>query len=1464
MEENNIEEETNKLKKGKNNKLKSNKKKDNKNDFFETDHPLLDVYSIGNTEPGFGPRKTECQDTISVIEDEELKLHVFAVFDGHGESGQSVSMEVNSFFTNFFRQEKRRLEWLNSYYLLKDFFNEAFLDASRRLKKSLISYDDSGTCAIVVFLYRNCCYIGNLGDSKAVLYREKVKKDEVLKSCLELSEDHTARNKKEKQRIYQHGGRIYKKIDNNGNPIGPPRIWEGGENATGPGLAITRSFGDYNSKDIGNIESPVIEYFKLTDEDKFIVIGSDGLFDVFETAEICGFINNYIQNKKIEYKDEIVDELIKVAKKRWRIKNQLDNTTSSRDDISSKYQTIIGGALSYYLGLMWIPNLLYALQVSVKLGTTTSELVMCLPSLVGIVCRIIMGKNIATKGGKQLSLIMLLISFIGIFVVMIFQLTNKYESLTTSSFNFYILLLGAMASGAAISNYQLIVNSVFWSHFQEAGFVQALQGGLGSLLIGIQQLILTFLSESIINTDVVFIIMTCLYLVVLVVIAKLLNNPIHIQLQENKVIENDAKIISEFIGQDNFPTEMNFQKALYYKSSLVLLLNHFLAIGGLISTTLFMISFAQNQLGQDFKFGLYWAFLILTIGSASRIVMGKVTDKIGGYLSCQISNGIIILGSIVMFFTSNGKAYSPAFIIADKNNINDMMQNYDGYKQKMQKIIQQLTSKLQISEQKQGQLQDQISEQDLYIQNLLLEKEQLVKQLKNQKLKTFNYEQDLENINRKIQLQKLSFNQKNQFKNQSARKIYEYIVQVRNESNQLLSGSLNKNENNTIPFNIKEKERKNISMMSSKEQKKIEKDRLKEKKQLEEQMLDFDYTDTPIREIQILNITEPGYGGNKTECQDSICILKEFLKDSSFFGIFDGHGESGQSASVDINQFFTNFFHQEKRRLDWLTNYHQQREFIKEAYSQANQQLKKSLISYDKSGTCATTIFIHKNHLYVANLGDSKAILYKEKFKNDLILKSCLELTQDHKPTNKKEKARIIKSGGMISRIIDKNHKNTGPMRIWENTPDSTGPGLAVTRSFGDYEAKLIGNISEPSIEYMKLSAEDKFIVMGSDGLFDVFETAEICGFVQCYMEDKSIKYKDDCAQELLKIAKKRWRIKNQLDQTSSQRDDISIVIIFFNYDKDKKLPFQYKNTHENIYKTDEKSKINRNRLNMNGKQHYIDIQKFQSQIPSEFMVLKQEIKNLKGILAFGNGYFSSPLLASTLRNSVKMDYNAKQVVQVMPLIFGTICRLVLGYNIAKSGGKKIAMILNALSILGVLLIYVVNKTNDLDKLQTSDFGFVTLCFAGLISGAAIANFQLVVNSVFWSKLKNAGRNQAIQAGVGNMFYGLYGLIFTNFLSDFSLEVIYFPTLSVMLIIFCLCHIFLQNPIHIQLLEQKVGENDAKITAEFIGQENFPTEINLMTANFKWIPEINYSQFLATATVAGTLGGAGGFILQYV
>lgn len=53
-----------------------------------------------------------------------------------------------------------------------------------------------------------------------------------------------------------------------------------------------------------------------------------------------------------------------------------------------------------------------------------------------------------------------------------------------------------------------------------------------------------------------------------------------------------------------------------------------------------------------------------------------------------------------------------------------------------------------------------------------------------------------------------------------------------------------------------------------------------------------------------------------------------------------------------------------------------------------------------------------------------------------------------------------------------------------------------MTRTLGDLQAKKIGLISEPEIQHIELLRGDKFIVIGSDGVWDVMSSAEVCGFV--------------------------------------------------------------------------------------------------------------------------------------------------------------------------------------------------------------------------------------------------------------------------------------------------------------------------------------------------------------------------------
>ena len=132
----------------------------------------------------------------------------------------------------------------------EQFLKGAFKQAETKLKTSGIDYSNSGTCAITIFLYKNTCYISNLGDSRAVLYRVTNKE----KLAIEISYDQKPTRPDEKERILKLGGKI-EKLVHDGVPVGPYRVWADDE---GPGIAMTRSLGDLMAKKIGLISDPEI------------------------------------------------------------------------------------------------------------------------------------------------------------------------------------------------------------------------------------------------------------------------------------------------------------------------------------------------------------------------------------------------------------------------------------------------------------------------------------------------------------------------------------------------------------------------------------------------------------------------------------------------------------------------------------------------------------------------------------------------------------------------------------------------------------------------------------------------------------------------------------------------------------------------------------------------------------------------------------------------------------------------------------------------------------------------------------------------------------------------------------------------------------------------------------------------------------------------------------------------------
>ena len=101
--------------------------------------------------------------------------------------------------------------------------------------------------------------------------------------------------------------------DENGNPVGPARVWL--KNQDLPGLAMSRSLGDAVAASVGVIPDPEILEFFLMPEDKFIVIGSDGVFEFLSNEEVVKIV---VPHWKIKDGQGSCEALWKESNSRWK------------------------------------------------------------------------------------------------------------------------------------------------------------------------------------------------------------------------------------------------------------------------------------------------------------------------------------------------------------------------------------------------------------------------------------------------------------------------------------------------------------------------------------------------------------------------------------------------------------------------------------------------------------------------------------------------------------------------------------------------------------------------------------------------------------------------------------------------------------------------------------------------------------------------------------------------------------------------------------------------------------------------------------------------------------------------------------------------------------------------------------------------------------------------------------------
>lgn len=215
------------------------------------------------------------------------------------------------------------------------------------------------------------------------------------------------------------------------------------------------------------------------------------------------------------------------------------------------------------------------------------------------------------------------------------------------------------------------------------------------------------------------------------------------------------------------------------------------------------------------------------------------------------------------------------------------------------------------------------------------------------------------------------------------------------------------------------------------------------------------------------------------------------------FAIFDGH------LSHEIPEYLRS--HLFNNILNEPNFWAEPESAIRRAYRITDTTILDKAADLGKGGsTAVTAILINGQKLVVANVGDSRAVIYKNGV--------AKQLSIDHEPG--RERKVIEDRGGFVSNFPG-------------DVPRVDGQ-LAVARAFGDKSLKMHLS-SEPDVKVELIDDDTEFLILASDGVWKVLSNQEAA----------------DCIKDI-KDARSAAKHLNEHALANGSTDDISCVVVRF------------------------------------------------------------------------------------------------------------------------------------------------------------------------------------------------------------------------------------------------------------------------------------------------------------------------------
>lgn len=256
-------------------------------------------------------------------------------------------------------------------------------------------------------------------------------------------------------------------------------------------------------------------------------------------------------------------------------------------------------------------------------------------------------------------------------------------------------------------------------------------------------------------------------------------------------------------------------------------------------------------------------------------------------------------------------------------------------------------------------------------------------------------------------------------------------------------------------------------------------------------------------------------------------------------GVFDGHGQHGDKVADLAKDSLPREVFSRARRISADDKPGALERAMSQAFEATQQDLmgQRHVSSY--SGTTAVAAYFpDQSNIVVANCGDSRAVLGRRVGGRV----QAVDLSSDHTPCRPDERKRIEALQGRVHQTMVPVMRQTtmggsergvvgmGPQRVWDKHGTC---GLGVSRSLGDLHMHPFVSGS-PEIVSRKLDAEDKVVVLGSDGVWNHMTSQEAVEVASKHSCPKK------AAKAITQVAHQRW-----INETGGRvSDDITAVVV--------------------------------------------------------------------------------------------------------------------------------------------------------------------------------------------------------------------------------------------------------------------------------------------------------------------------------